>query len=231
MIAIAIDGPAGSGKSTIAKRLASMLNYLYIDTGAMYRSATYSVLRANLPLSDEKAIVDLVSGLTIELIGSPEEQRVYIDGTEVTREIRKDDVSSAVSEVSKYKEIRRIMVEKQQRIAKSHPVVMDGRDIGTQVLPKAEFKFFLIASLEERARRRKKDFDALEESLDLRQIMDSISKRDQEDENREISPLKQASDAILIDTTFKSVDDVLAEMLGIIDKNEKNNLLLDELLI
>ena len=219
MTAVAIDGPAGSGKSTIAKRLASMLDYLYIDTGAMYRSAAYSVLQAGLALEDEAGIVELVSGLTIELVGKPSEQRVFLDGMEITKEIRKDDVSNAVSDVAKIPAIRRIMVEKQQKIAHSQSVVMDGRDIGTQVLPDADFKFFLTASLEERARRRKKDFEALEERMDLTQIMESIRKRDEVDASREVGPLKQAEDAVLIDTTTKTVDEVLSEMLRIIGKN------------
>lgn len=221
MISIAIDGPAGSGKSTIAKKLATQLGYLYIDTGAMYRSAAYSVLKAGIPISDEKRIVSLVSNLKIELIGSPSEQKVLVDGLDLTREIRKDEVSSLVSEVAKIGDVRKIMVSKQQKIARNQSVVMDGRDIGTQVLPEANFKFFLTASLDERARRRKKDFEALSEDISFAQIKESIRKRDEIDVSRKISPLKQAENAILIDTTTKKVEEILEDMLIIINKNGK----------
>ncbi|QRN86273.1 (d)CMP kinase [Clostridia bacterium] len=221
MISIAIDGPAGSGKSTIAKQLASQLGFLYIDTGAMYRSATYSVLKAGLLPTDEDRIVKLVSNLTIDLKGGPSEQKVFVDGIDVTDEIRKDEVSSLVSEIAKIGAIRKIMVDKQQKIACEHSVVMDGRDIGTKVLPEADFKFFLTASLEERARRRKKDFEALKENISFEQIKESIRKRDEIDEGRKISPLRKAENAILIDTTTKSVEEILDDMLIIINKNGK----------
>ncbi len=221
MISIAIDGPAGSGKSTIAKQIASQLGFLYIDTGAMYRSATYSVLKAGLLPTDEDRIVKLVSNLTIDLKGGPSEQKVFVDGIDVTDEIRKDEVSSLVSEIAKIGAIRKIMVDKQQKIACEHSVVMDGRDIGTKVLPEADFKFFLTASLEERARRRKKDFEALKENISFEQIKESIRKRDEIDEGRKISPLRKAENAILIDTTTKSVEEILDDMLIIINKNGK----------
>lgn len=213
---IAIDGPAGSGKSTIAKKLAERLGYLYIDTGAMYRSATLSVLRAGIDPDDDRAVTDHVSTLDISLEGRGDMARVLLNGRDVTRAIRQEEVSDAVSRVAQIAGVRSVMVDKQREMARQADVIMDGRDIGTHVLPGAEYKFFLTASLAERARRRQRDFVSLDEPLDLDRIMKSIEARDEQDSKRETSPLRQANDAILIDTTKMDVEQVLQEIERII---------------
>lgn len=219
--AIAIDGPAGSGKSTIAKKLAERLGYLYIDTGAMYRSATLSVLQSGIDPDDERAVTAHVSGLDIALSGSGEDRHVLLNGRDVTRNIRQEDVSNMVSRVARIIGVRAVMVDKQRDMARHANVVMDGRDIGTHVLPDADYKFFLTASLEERARRRQRDFLSLDEPMDLSRIMKSIEERDQQDSSRKASPLRQAQDAIAIDTTHLTVDQVLDEIERIMGTSRK----------
>ncbi len=218
MVSIAIDGPAGSGKSTIARLLAERLGYIYVDTGAMYRSVTLSILQHQIDLTKTDELIALIESLEIDLQGCPSSSCVYLNGQDVTRDIRKEQVSNWVSEVAKISEVRSIMVKKQRKLAQMHDVVMDGRDIGSSVLPHAQFKFFLTATLEERARRRKKDADALQEPIDLLEMKERIRKRDEMDENRAISPLKMADDAIMIDTTDLSVEQILNKMLRIIEK-------------
>lgn len=202
---IAIDGPAGSGKSTIAKLLAKKYSIIYLDTGAMYRSIAYGVLQAGIDAADEDRIVALAEEADLTF----DRDRVFLNGEEVTQAIRTPEVSALVSPVSAIAGVRRIMVEKQRAIAGEKDVVMDGRDIASVVLPEAEVKIYLDASIAERARRREKDLAAAGTPQDLAEIEESIARRDYLDSNRAESPLIQVPEATVIDTTGKSIDDVV----------------------
>lgn len=212
-IQIAIDGPAGAGKSTIAKIAAEKLGYTYIDTGAMYRALTYKALQHQIDLSSEEAVTTLLKQTVIELQPSPNGQLVFLDGQNVSNEIRSNEVTGKVSTVAAHGTMREIMVERQYEMAEKGGVIMDGRDIGTAVLPNAELKIFMSATVEERARRRYEDnkqrgidasFEALKEEIALRDKMDS---------EREASPLVQAEDAIYLDTTELSIDEAANAIL------------------
>lgn len=206
---IAIDGPASSGKSTVAKIIAKDLNYIYTDTGAMYRSVTYLALKYQVDFADEKALVELIQRYPITFKQSKEGQLVFVDGEDVTMAIRLPEVTQNVSQVAALKAVRQKLVQQQQVIAKAKGVVMDGRDIGTVVLPDAEVKIFLVASVEERAQRRYKENQEKGIACDYEELKEAIAKRDYYDSHRENSPLKQAKDAILIDTTGMSIPEVV----------------------
>lgn len=215
---IAIDGPASSGKSTIAKKLADLYHIVYVDTGAMYRSITYLALKNNVPIDSESALLKLLNDTSItfkKVIGG---QFVYVNGVDVTEEIRQHDVTNNVSLVSSYGSIREELVRRQQEIARDTGVVMDGRDIGTVVLPDADVKIFLVASVEERAERRYNENKEKGIETDFERLKQEIIARDEYDSNREISPLKQAEDAFRIDTTSLSIDEVVEECKKIIDQ-------------
>ncbi len=216
-IAIAIDGPAAAGKSTVAKIVASKLSYVYIDTGAMYRALTYRALQQDESLDDEKAMYQLLQNTTIDLVQTEEGQVVKLDGADVSLEIRNQEVTSNVSIVAQHGSVREEMVNRQRQLAKKRGVVMDGRDIGTHVIPDAELKIFLIASVEERAERRHKENQEKGFSSDLEKLKDEIRKRDQLDSEREVSPLLKADDAIEIDTTSLSIHEVAGKILSKID--------------
>ena len=222
-INIAIDGPASSGKSTVAKIIAKDLGYIYTDTGAMYRSVTYLALKHGVALADEAGLVALIEKYPISFSQSKERQSVFCDGEEVTQAIRNNEVTHNVSEVSAHEEVRKRLVAQQQKIAKSGGVVMDGRDIGTQVLPNAEVKIFLVASVDERAERRYKENIAKGIATDLATLKEEIKQRDYLDSHREVSPLKQAEDATLIDTTGMSIDDVVAAIEAIVKNTLQGN--------
>lgn len=214
-ISIAIDGPAAAGKSTVAKIVAENLAYVYIDTGAMYRALTYKALRESVSLNDESDLISLLNDTSIELFPGESGQKVLIDGVEVTNEIRTAEVTNQVSYASVHEQVRKEMVNRQQMFAKNGGVVMDGRDIGTHVLPDAEVKVFLLASVEERAQRRhaenlQKGFDS-----DLEQLKEEIAARDKIDSEREVAPLKKADDAVVIDTTSLSIADVVEKIMGL----------------
>ncbi|MFD2704420.1 (d)CMP kinase [Salibacterium lacus] len=211
-INIAIDGPAGAGKSTVARTAASQLQYVYIDTGAMYRALTWNVIHHNVDIKDEEGISALLKKTDIELFPSPDGNRVFVDGEEVTSAIRSNDVTAAVSDVSAHEEVRRQMVKKQQELAQNRGAVLDGRDIGTTVLPDAELKVFLSASVEERARRRHLENVEKGISSDLQMMMKDIQIRDEKDAGRDISPLVQADDAVMVDTTDLSAEEAAAEI-------------------
>ncbi|MGA9227801.1 MAG: (d)CMP kinase, partial [Mesobacillus sp.] len=206
-ISIAIDGPAAAGKSTVAKIVAEKLAYVYIDTGAMYRALTYKALRAGVSLNDETDLISLLNDTTIELFPGEAGQKVVLDGIEVTNEIRTAEVTNQVSYASIHEQVRKEMVKRQQMFAKDGGVVMDGRDIGTHVLPKAEVKIFLLASVEERALRRHAENTQKGFQSDLEQLKAEISARDKIDSEREVAPLKKADDAVVIDTTSLSIAD------------------------
>lgn len=218
-ISIAIDGPASSGKSTVAKILAKKLNYIYCDTGAMYRAVTYLAIQHQVDPEDEQALVDLCNQHTISFKQTETTQLVFVDTSDVTEAIRQPHVTNLVSVVAKHAGVRQKLVEAQQQIGNAGGVVMDGRDIGTAVLPNAEVKIFLVASVEERAERRYKE--NLEKGITtaFATLKKEIEQRDHLDSTRTVSPLKQAADAIKIDTTGMSIEQVVEQIEKII--NEK----------
>lgn len=217
---IAIDGPAASGKSTLAKRLAEFLNYLYFDTGVMYRAVTWIVIQRGVAFDDETTITKLAETIPIDVQpASKKDGRDYdvlVEGQDITWEIRQPDVEANVSVVSAYAGVRRALSAQQRRVGLRGQVVMVGRDIGTVVLPEAELKIYLDASVEERARRRYEERAALGNSLSYDVILEAMRKRDQIDSTREVAPLQVATDAIVIDSDGKSIEDVLAEMKALI---------------
>lgn len=213
-ITIAIDGPAASGKSTTAKLVAHNLGYLHIDTGAMYRAVTLKALDEKIDLTDKNGIVRLAQTCTIRLEVTDGTTKVFLDGTEVTKRIRTQLVSRSVSTVSSYVGVRDVMVHDQQRMAAAGGIVLEGRDIGTVVLPNAELKIFLTASVEERARRRKKDLALVGIEANQDDLVNEIEARDQKDSTREASPLRKAPDAIEIDTSYLTIEEQVDFILG-----------------
>jgi len=212
-IQIAIDGPAGAGKSTVAKIAAEKLQYTYIDTGAMYRALTLKALRTNTDLTSEQAIATLLKNSTIELVPTENGQRVLLDGEDVSEEIRFPAISANVSKVAAHAAMREVMVALQHDMAARGGVVMDGRDIGTAVLPHAELKVFMSATVEERARRRFEDNNNRGIESSIEQLQQEIALRDKLDSEREASPLVQAADAIFLDTTALSIDEAANAIL------------------
>lgn len=215
-IQIAIDGPASAGKSTIAKILATDLSFVYVDTGAMYRVVTLAAMRKNIVLQDETAVVAVLPDINISFKPGNPVQRVFLNDEEVTTEIRSVDVTANVSVVSAYAAVRQAMTDIQRNIAADGGVVMDGRDIGTTVLPNAAVKIFLIASVHERAVRRFKENQAKGMDTTLEDLEAAIEKRDYLDSHRDISPLKKATDAIELDTTGLSITEVVDSVKHII---------------
>lgn len=215
-INIAIDGPASSGKSTVAKILAKVYGFIYTDTGAMYRSVTYLAIKHGVAFSDAKSLVNLIHQYPITFKQTEAGQLVFIDGEDVSQAIRQPDVTNNVSEVSAHELVRKELVKQQQIIAENGGVVMDGRDIGTAVLPNAQVKIFLVASVLERAQRRYKENQTKGIQTDFETLKAEIEKRDYIDSHREVSPLKQAKDAILIDTTGKSIEGVVATIKTVV---------------
>ncbi|MFZ3578180.1 (d)CMP kinase [Virgibacillus sp. DJP39] len=213
-IAIAIDGPAAAGKSTVAKMVAAELSYIYIDTGAMYRALTLKALNKQVSLQNESDLATLLTSTIVELKQTEGGQKVYLDQVDVTLKIRSLQVTNNVSHVAKHAEVRKEMVKRQQALTKKRGVVMDGRDIGTHVIPDAEVKIFLHATVEERAKRRheeniKKGFDS-----DIEELKKEIEQRDSIDTKRKSAPLIKAVDAIEIDTTSLSINEVANQILG-----------------
>lgn len=215
-ISIAIDGPAAAGKSTVAKIVAEKLSYIYIDTGAMYRALTYKAIVNHLNLEDEASLLDILLPADIKLLPSENGQLVYLDHQDVTNEIRSADVTNSVSYVAKHQKIREEMVRRQQALAALGGVVMDGRDIGTHVLPTAEVKVFLLASVDERAVRRHTENIQKGYPSDLDKLKEEIARRDKIDSEREIAPLKKAEDAIEIDTTSLTIPDVVENIMALV---------------
>ncbi|PPA71278.1 (d)CMP kinase [Jeotgalibacillus proteolyticus] len=213
---IALDGPAAAGKSTIAKRLAEKLGYVYIDTGAMYRTLTYKALKMQTDPENEKELYEVLLNTIIELKPGTLGQLVFLDGDEVTNEIRSNDVTNQVSNVAKHPLIRKEMVRRQQELVESGGIVMDGRDIGTHVIPDAEVKIFMIASVEERARRRFEEHKRQGIESSLEQLQKAIEERDYLDSTREASPLTKADDAIEIDTTAMDIESVVNTILDLV---------------
>jgi CMP/dCMP kinase len=214
-ISIAIDGPAAAGKSTVAKIVAEKLTYVYIDTGAMYRALTYKALQKGARLDHEAQLIDILNNTLIELQPGEMGQKVLLDGVEVTNDIRSSEVTNQVSYVAVHELVRKEMVKRQQDFARDGGVVMDGRDIGTHVLPNAEVKIFLLASVEERAQRRHDENIQKGFPSDLEKLKEEIAARDKIDSEREIAPLKKADDAVEIDTTSLTIADVVEKIMGL----------------
>ncbi|WP_422443777.1 (d)CMP kinase [Thermoanaerobacterium sp. DL9XJH110] len=212
---VAIDGPAGAGKSTVAKIVAQKLNLVYVDTGAMYRAVALKAIRHGQ--TSVKGIVEIAKNSDIVII----DNRVFIDGEDVTDEIRTIKVTEKVSEVAKIPQVRYFMLERQRKMAEKKGVIMDGRDIGTAVLPDAEYKFFLTADIKARARRRYEELVKKGEATELERVEEDILKRDRQDMERSYAPLAVARDAVIIDTTNKSVEEVVEEIVSHIKRGEK----------
>ena len=203
---IAVDGPAGAGKSTVSKIVAARLGYTYIDTGAMYRAVGLKLAKTGAELAE------IVDGIEIEL---DDKARVFLDGQEVTAEIRTPEISRLASDVSKFGFVRKKLTELQRKMAERGSVIMDGRDIGTEVLPNADVKIFLTATLDERARRRFEELKAKGQAADFDAVKAEIAARDKQDSEREIAPLRQAEDAVLVDSTSLTIEQVVAQILAI----------------
>jgi CMP/dCMP kinase len=219
--AIAIDGPAASGKTTIGQMLAQHLDYLLLDTGSMYRAATYAALEAGLDLEDETAVVELTAKLRITIADVTEAKRdgrrytVYLNDEDVTWGLRSPQVDAHVSLVSSYSGVRQILVERQRQMAEERLVVMVGRDIGTVVLPDAALKLYIVASADERARRRHQERLVRGSDSDYEAILADVIRRDEIDGNRTHSPMRPAEDAVMIDTTGRTPEQILAEILAL----------------
>lgn len=209
---VALDGPAGAGKSTVAKRVAAALGMAYVDTGAMYRAITWKALQNGTDLQDEAALTQLAHTIHIDFKPGPERQSVFVDGVEVTDAIRSFDVTNYVSPVSAVSGVREAMVQLQRDIAARTSVLMDGRDIGTVVLPDADVKIWLTASVESRAMRRYHEMRNKGIECDLEQIKQDIQRRDIYDSSREHSPMVKAADAVVVDTTGMTVEEVIAKI-------------------
>ena len=219
---VAIDGPASSGKSTISKLIAKETGFLYLDTGAMYRATTLAFLRNNISVDDASAIDELLENLVISFKNTEDGQLVFLNGEDATREIRDLEVTRNVSEVSAIKAVRVKLVKMQQEIAENHSIIMDGRDIGTVVLPNAELKIFLVASVKERALRRFRENQEKGIELSLEKLEEEIAHRDFLDSTRKESPLKKADDAIEIDTTSLSIQEVVSKITNLIQEKLTN---------
>ena len=202
---IAIDGPSGAGKSTIAKRVAEELAIDYIDTGAMYRAVGLKMLRLGVPMEENETLFEMLRNTDVDF----SEGRVYLDGEDVSDVIRTQEVSKAASDCSAFATVRRKLVELQQAMGKRKSVIMDGRDIGTVVLKDAEYKFYLTATAEERAMRRFKELQAKGSTDTYEKVLEDVNKRDYNDMHREVDPLRQAEDAVLIDSTNMSIEEVV----------------------
>jgi cytidylate kinase len=210
---IAIDGPAGAGKSTIARRVAEALGFVYVDTGAMYRAVTWRVLQQGISPTDTERVADVARNLRLELRPGLDGQQVIANGEEVTGYIRTPEVNANVSDVAKIREVREQLVKKQKEMTAAKGVVMDGRDIGTHVLPDAEVKVFLTASPRVRAERRFLELKDSQPELTIEQLEQDIARRDRIDEEREVSPLVRAPDAVLIDSTNMTIPEVVQRIL------------------
>ncbi|MBR4695767.1 MAG: (d)CMP kinase [Selenomonadaceae bacterium] len=212
-LVVAIDGPAGAGKSTVAQLAAKELGYTYIDTGAMYRAVAWKALQKKEPVTDE-LILSVVPDIEVDLQYVDGKTKVFVDGREVTGEIRTPEINKIVSQVARLGPVREKMVDLQRKMGERGAVLMDGRDIATNVLPNADVKIFLTASIEERAKRRWKELKEKGYDVDMEGIKSEIAARDKADSEREISPLVQAEDAVLLDTTGLSIDEVVNKILG-----------------
>ena len=216
---IAVDGPAGAGKSTIAKLVARKLGIVYVDTGAMYRAMALYMLRENMEPADEEGIIEKCKEADVTLGHEDGQQVVYLNGENVNGLIRREEVGNMASAISVIGEVRKNLVAKQQKLAAVTDCIMDGRDIGTCVLPKADLKIYLTASSKVRAKRRYDEMTAKGQECDLEKIRKDIEERDYRDMHREVSPLKQAEDAVLVDSSYMTIDEVAEKILSLCEKN------------
>lgn len=217
-IAVAVDGPAGAGKSSISKIVAKKLGYLYIDTGAMYRSVTWAVLHNHIDVNNQKAVEALLPELDLTMEASDDSCKVFIAGQDVTDFIRTPQVNNAVSIVASYKGVRQYLVERQRLMAEAGGVILDGRDIGSVVLPNAELKIYLTASVEARAMRRYLEVKGTVNEQTLEDIKDSVMQRDDMDKNRKESPLIQVEDAVLVDSSEMTFDETVEYILHLVQE-------------
>ena len=217
-IAVAVDGPAGAGKSSISKIVAKKLGYLYIDTGAMYRSVTWAVLHNHIDINNQKAVEALLPELDLTMEASDDSCKVFIAGQDVTDFIRTPQVNNAVSIVASYKGVRQYLVERQRLMAEAGGVILDGRDIGSVVLPNAELKIYLTASVEARAMRRYLEVKGTVNEQTLEDIKDSVMQRDDMDKNRKESPLIQVEDAVLVDSSEMTFDETVEHILHLVQE-------------
>lgn len=215
---IAIDGPAGSGKSTVAKALSRKLGILYLDTGAMYRAVALKAIRNGIDCLDEQGVSSFIDNIDLKIEYRDGIQHTVLDGEDVSAEIRKNEISIRASEVSSLKCVRLKMVELQREIADSMPCVLDGRDIGSYVLPNAKYKFYIFADPAVRAERRRKELESRGQIIDFETLKREIEERDRNDLHREFAPLKKADDAIVIDTSCMDLDDVIRKALSVIEE-------------
>ncbi|MCI5731170.1 MAG: (d)CMP kinase [Eubacterium sp.] len=218
---IAIDGPAGAGKSSIAKLAAKKLNYVYVDTGAMFRTMAYYFLTNGIEPKEESQVNENCDAIHIEIQYEAGEQHIFLNGKDVSKEIRQEEVGKNASVVAKYPKVREKLLELQRNLAATTDVIMDGRDIGTVVLPDAECKIFLTASSHVRAERRYKELVEKGETCDLEQIEKDIIARDEQDMNREIAPLKQAEDAVLVDSSDMTIDEVVNRIIELAERADR----------
>jgi cytidylate kinase len=213
---IAIDGPAGAGKSTVARLIAEKLGYIYIDTGAMYRALTWKALACEIDPEDDEKLFELACTTDIDFVKQAEQQKVFCDGVDISEAIRSPQINASVSVVAAQPRVRTVMVKKQQNLAQMTDVVMDGRDIGEQVLPQADFKFYVTASIEERTRRRLLELKKQGFAQDQTSVRRQIEERDRMDQERPTGALKVLDDAVLIDTSRLNIEEVMDRMLAII---------------
>jgi cytidylate kinase len=218
IIRIALDGPSGSGKSTIAKRLSNQLNILYLDTGAMYRATALKAIALGIDTLDEEGVKTFIDNIDLQIKYVDGSQRTYLDGEDVSERIREPHVSMAASNISSLKPVRLKMVDMQRKIAGEMSCVLDGRDIGSYVLPNADFKFYITASTEVRADRRYKELMLKGHKVDFEQLKQEIEQRDYNDKTRDFAPLTKAIDAIEIDTSFMNVEQVISKVLSYIER-------------
>ena len=211
---IAIDGPAGAGKSTIAKAVAKSLGYYYVDTGALYRGLAFGLMQKGVPFADEKAVEKEIQNLDVELLYENGVQKVFCNGKDCSALIRTSEIGEGASVISQYASVREKLLDLQRNVARQHSCVMDGRDIGSVVLPHANKKFYLTASAEVRARRRTLEFREKGEPANYEAVLEEVKKRDERDMNRLVAPLKQVEDAIFIDSSDLNIEEVVDRILA-----------------
>lgn len=217
-MSIAIDGPAGAGKSTIAKKVAKELGYIYVDTGALYRTVALFMIQNKININDENEVNKALDRIDISMKYEDGIQNIYLNKENVNSLIRTIEVSKIASKTSTYKKVREKLLFLKKDIAKKNKVVMDGRDIGTVILPNADLKIFLTASAKVRGERRYKEIIERDERADLQSIIEDIEKRDEQDKNRAISPLRKANDAIEIDSSYMTIDEVTKKIISLLNK-------------
>ena len=218
MYAVAIDGPAGAGKSTISRAVAQKIGFLYVDTGALYRAVAYDMLENEIDPADISAVCERLGSITVRFGYENGEQQIYLNGNNITGKIRTPQISAAASAVSAIREVRQFLFAQQQDIARENHIIMDGRDIGTVVLPNAQVKIYLTAAVEERARRRFAELQEKGIPADFNEVLADVKTRDENDMNRPVAPLRRAPDAVLVDTSCLDFDQSVQAVLSVIEE-------------